>query len=274
MTSKHLIVSDLDGTLLDDHKSISMANLEAIDHIRNNSHLFSIATSRYYLSIKHFLRILKIEGPVICSNGSLIYDFNKDSILYLNTIDSNIARLTAEYTINHNYQFLMQSPNLMAVTKGHCRLSFFENLNRKITNPEDHFLPTVIDFTNWHDYSNVFQMAIITDDTKSTELEYQKLLKGMPVNVMASGKDLVVITPIDSSKAKALSFLSAYYGLKDDDVIFFGDNENDESVFKAFKHCVAMGNAIDDIKNIAEFVTLDNNDGAIAYALKNCYQLY
>lgn len=61
--------------------------------------------------------------------------------------------------------------------------------------------------------------------------------------------------------------LAAFYNIKQDEVICIGDNENDLSMIKCAGIGIAMGNAEDSIKQIADYVTDTNNNSGVAKAI-------
>ena len=72
----------------------------------------------------------------------------------------------------------------------------------------------------------------------------------------------------DVSKGNAITALCKKLDISLEEVIAFGDSLNDQSMLEVVGHAVAMGNASDELKNIADEVTLDNNSNGIPYVLK------
>lgn len=87
-------------------------------------------------------------------------------------------------------------------------------------------------------------------------------------NVARSDPMILEINKHEASKGRGVHQLAQKLGIKDDEVMIFGDQGNDISMFKNpdFKK-VAMGNAIDEIKEKADFVTKSNDEAGIAYAI-------
>lgn len=72
------------------------------------------------------------------------------------------------------------------------------------------------------------------------------------------------IMPQGLSKGESLLEISNYYGIDQKDIIAFGDELNDETMIEVAGTGVAMGNAVDKIKEIADYVTLSNDEDGIA----------
>ena len=76
---------------------------------------------------------------------------------------------------------------------------------------------------------------------------------------------------IEASKTKAIQFLMNQYGILQQEVIAIGDNYNDKEMIEFAGVGVAMGNAPEEIKLIADFVTDTNNDDGVAKALAHYF---
>ena len=74
---------------------------------------------------------------------------------------------------------------------------------------------------------------------------------------------------IDGGKAKGIGQVLAHYGLTAEEAIAFGDSDNDLDMLQAVKIAVAMGNACDEAKQCADYITTDVDDDGIWNALKH-----
>ena len=77
-----IIMSDLDGTLLDDKKEISQRDMESINEFCDKGGMFTIATGRGYSMARPVAQKLKLRIPAVIFNGSAVYDFDKDEFLW------------------------------------------------------------------------------------------------------------------------------------------------------------------------------------------------
>ena len=69
-----MLISDMDGTLLKDDKTINPIDLMAIEQFRLREGIFTVATGRNYKSAMQYFKELNIRCPVILYNGGMIYD--------------------------------------------------------------------------------------------------------------------------------------------------------------------------------------------------------
>lgn len=265
-----LIITDLDGTLFNSKKEVSQNDLNKIKQIQQ-SHLFTIATSRYYKSIKYLIRQLNITCPIITSNGSFVYDPSLDKVLLFNPMTQEVIDKIKTYALDNGYPLLMQSIDDMYVSYNHPRVQFFKKRNEKYLDIQDHFFPIETDFTQ--EIKNVYQMSVGTKNPVETSKRFKEVLKEEDVNVLMTGDDIVVITPKQSSKANGIKVIQEMYHLTKKDIIVFGDDQNDISMFEYCKHAVAMQNATDSIKALSEFVTKTNDESGFSFALETFYKL-
>src|SRR6056297_3453925 len=98
-----LFITDLDGTLLDDEKSISSTNLEAIKKLRENQIAFSVFTGRNFYSAYEYLKLLDVEGLVALQNGALIIEMPSRKVINEICLKSNIASYI--YSLAKKYAF-------------------------------------------------------------------------------------------------------------------------------------------------------------------------
>ena len=258
---KKLIISDLDGTLLDEKKNISANDRNKIRALIQEGHLFTIATSRYYRTIRRCVGELGISIPVITSNGSLIYDFTEEKTVLVNVLDQEICSRVISYVLDKRYPLIAHTVADMLITEGHPRIPSFR---------KGSFCPRISDFRTVSD--PIYQFGLYTDDPGKTRREFATLLKGYTVQVQISGKDIVVITPENSSKGSAAEYLRQIASMKEDDLIVFGDDENDIPLFRQTKHAVAMPDACPALKELAEHVAVSGGD-RVSYALETYYGL-
>lgn len=77
-----LLISDLDGTMLDEKSGIPAANLEAVKRFVDQGGVFTIATGRTVESARRYVEQLPVNAPVCVMNGSLLYDYRQEGIVW------------------------------------------------------------------------------------------------------------------------------------------------------------------------------------------------
>ena len=87
---------------------------------------------------------------------------------------------------------------------------------------------------------------------------------GSEFDVTCSAQVLVEVSPLNDNKGEALKFIASHYGVTMDSTVAVGDNLNDLPMIKQAGVGVAVGNAVRELKDAADIVTVSNNDGAVA----------
>lgn len=273
-TKEVLVVSDMDGTLLNDAKKIDEESLKAIIDLENKGLSFTLATSRPYGAIRKFARQLDVRVPLICSSGTILYDFQKNEVTKCELMDKKVLYKVLE-AIDYKRVIVHTTENLY-LSDENPRYTFFIKSNANIANKEDEFIPGAVKTKEeFYLLDNICQVSvgINSNDPSETLKVLNDLLKDEPVNIFYTGDKIIGIIKKDSSKANMAFYLAEYLGLEKENIIAFGDNQNDYEMLSQIKHSCAMANATEEIRKLAEKTTIDNNSGGVVHALKNIYKL-
>jgi hypothetical protein len=270
---KKTIFIDLDGTLFNDSKEVAQRNLQAIERAKSLDYEVVISTGR---SLKHAGKVSDMIGSnyAIYSNGN-VYDWkNKrpihetqmptDELLHLMSIANN-KKVNAFFANEHNRYLLSGSTfGGLLQRKGDIYINGFENLEQFL---EQHKFPQVnvisTDFDIVQDIRNAVQSAI-GESSKLVIADQSKCLTDprYPVEKLTYFK----LATRDSAKGNAIKIYGDTFGVEKLKRIGIGDDINDLSMFVECGFNVAMGNAIDEVKRQADYVTdTNNNDGVAKY---------
>ena len=91
-----LILSDMDGTLLNEHEEISRENREAVAYFTANGGRFAVATGRSKTGMEYFLREIEVNAPCVICNGAVVYDFQQDRPLWAQAVGEDGYRLALD----------------------------------------------------------------------------------------------------------------------------------------------------------------------------------
>ena len=262
-----LAVFDLDGTLLNSKHRISKENIEAINLLRKNNIHVVIATGRSNQLLKPYLEALNIKDDVITCNGTVIGHPDKEVMLYEDIVPKDEVRKALEMCLKYDHQFLVYTSKAVVARENDWNMFLKE---KNVTNNNSfkaNFLITedIEDIINNHSVNKI--LIIERNDVKYTELA-KRVNNYDKVAHTQSAKSYLDIGPLNNSKGKAIKILCKELGLNLDEVIAFGDQMNDISMISIVGFGVAMGNARDEVKKYADFVTLTNDEDGVAYAIK------
>jgi len=280
-----LIVSDMDGTLLNEEMDISQANISAIKRAQHQGIHFAIATGRDFPLAFPLLEENGIKCPLIAQNGAQYFDENGKNMYNRGLEKSTVRSLLSvfsKYTDIH--EELMTNKGIFSDSKVQ-RLEMvaamlydmspdttYEEATEKAAEHVDRMDITFVD-----DYQE------IVDDDSAIILKVSvhskqgrdvldplkdELYRVVPrLAITASSKRNLEINHEGAQKGIAVSQLAKQLGIKADEVMTLGDNINDISMLKWAKYSVAMANAEPEVKDIAKFKTSSNRQNGVAEAI-------
>lgn len=266
-----LAVFDLDGTLLNSKHVVSKENLEAINLLRENNISVIIATGRSNELLKVYVETLNITEDIITCNGTVIGHPDKDIMLYEDLVPKEEVKRVLEMCVKYDHQFLVYtSKAIVGRKKDFNEFATEKNIDIfKEYNPN--FIP-VEDIYEIIDNYNINKVLIIERNPKKYIELSNRVKDYTKVSHTQSFKYYLDIGPLNNSKGNTVKILCKYLGIKLDEVMAFGDQLNDISMISIVGFGVAMGNAKDEVKQIADFVTLTNDENGVAHAINTKLQ--
>ena len=262
-----LIVSDFDGTLIDDNQRVLPQVREEINKYVENGGIFAVCTGRMLRSILPQVRDLGLKGLVIANQGSIIAEIESGKL---------IKRSGMQYTeiaeICNNIEELGQNVNVYAdndlysdIPKDNEYLQTYE----RIIGVETIFVQgKMSDFITENKIFAQKVSVLIAPEEREKLFEELKRRLGTRFDVTCSASVLVEVSPLTDNKGEALKFLAKKYGIPLELTVAAGDNLNDLSMVEVAGVGVAVGNAAPKLKEAAKFVSVTNNEGAIAQIIK------
>lgn len=240
----YLLCSDLDGTLTNSSKEISARNIEAIKYFEDNGGVFVMATGRYPEYVRNFQELLNSCPLVIALNGTMIYDLAGDKIVYDSCLNDNAVRVL-DY-VNKNFGFVQK---ILIHTASE---SFIYDNNTALNS-----IPAP-----W------YKIIFIQKAEESIFLK-EKLIErfGHEYNFNRSWSVGVEMHSKESGKGEFVCKLKMFLNREIHTTICVGDYENDISMIKMADYGFAVQNAIAQVKQVADFITVSNNDDAIAHII-------
>lgn len=260
-----LICTDIDGTLLNADRSLSVATVTAF--AKANLPLI-LASSRMPSAMRYLQEGLdRTESPLIAYNGGLILG-NEGAIIESNSFETRILKFLLPHHAAHGYNLSVYSHDHW-FTDAEDYWSLREINNTRVT-PVYQPATESLDFLNANDLGIHKLMCMGTVEEIDSIVAHLSIDFGEAVHLYRSKDTYLEITPKDIDKAKALKvLLDAEYEFGLAEVIAFGDNHNDDELIKRVGWGVAVGNATDTLKSLANYVSgYTNKEDAVAKALE------
>lgn len=260
LTNIKVVFCDLDGTLLDENKKISDNNVKIINRL--SKHLkFKIMTGRNYDFIPKNLS--QFDG--IFADGSLIKINDETKILGI--LQENIFKNIYNLCDKYQFSFVLQTKNGSFYQKYRESNYFIKNKNILVNkyNPKNN-------------YKNILKIHILIENNNELnilrEINDLKIKNNYSFNITNSDDNTIDILPLNIDKSVAIQKFLFDNNINPNNVIIFGDNNNDFAVFEWAKNnkatTVAVDNAVDKLKQIASYLTYSNNKNGVLWFLDNC----
>lgn len=271
-----LIALDLDGTLLTSDKTIDEETKKRLFAAQERGIIITIATGRDKGGIDFVYEPLHLEhgkNYVAGVNGEIIYDFHKKEYFVdkvLNGEDAiKINTLAKKYNFEavsccgyDNYDFISKRLKFMKKVRS---LLFGKPMDYGFNQGKRNFIPIASETYEITQDINKFVFIQTASFFKKNLATLRSELKDY--EVLSVGPAWIEVMPKGVSKASALKRIGQEEGITMDEMIAFGDAENDLDMLKAVKYGIAMGNAMESVKAIAYDVTDTNDRQGIAKAL-------
>lgn len=269
-----LICIDMDGTLLNSNHEISERNKEVLKKAYNSGVKIAITTGRLFCSARYYADLIGIDLPVIGSNGAYIKHKYDDMAILENEIPKDVAieiyNIVKKHglTINFNsWDTLIREDEVPA---NHA----YSIMNKDL--PDDKKVKfiingNVIETINNFDGKILKGIVIEESENKDNLWAAKDELKetfGDKLHVVSSGTDNFEVMIGITSKGNAVAHLADTLNIHPEEVMCIGDSENDISMLKFAGIGVAMGNGLQMVKDIADYVTDTNNNDGVAKAIE------
>ncbi|HMS34122.1 MAG TPA: Cof-type HAD-IIB family hydrolase [Ignavibacteria bacterium] len=266
-----LIVSDIDGTLVTNSNEISPLTVELVKKLRTKNVLFSMASQRVHSSIVPLAKELDIDIPYISLNGTLIQDTEGKVILNKSIIDKKYVERALKLAERHYVKIALCYNDEIVYTEDNSVIrDFMTRLGTTYT--------LVKSYDNYMD--NVLEIIMSGNDRKIMKHIQSKMRPpfGMFLKVKYyrsqtfQGVFNVEVIRKGISKKTGLRMLTKYLNIRKEEVMVFGDWYNDRDLFQFGATNIALENAVDELKEMADYVTKkSNDDDGVAEVLKMLY---
>ena len=269
------IVLDIDGTLLSDQKTILPKTKQALIQAQKDGTQVILASGRPTRGMLKYVQELEMDvhgGFVISYNGSRVTDCRTGEVLFDCAIPGELSKKVLKHLEAFDVIPMINDEDYMYVSnvfggtldlpKGKFNIIEYEARGGGFLLCEKRDLAGFADFP-----LNKILIAGNEDYLQQVHEEiyapFRETLKGA-----FSASVYFEITNKGIDKAKALEIVLGRFGISQKEVIAFGDAHNDRSMLEYAGVGVVMGNAGEDMKAMADFVTLSNNEEGIAWGLE------
>ena len=269
------ILLDIDGTLTNDQKVIAPRTRDALLAAQDDGAVLVLASGRPSMGLTGFADVLHMKdhnGVFVCFNGAKSINYQTNEVYFQQTLSVDQGKRVLE----HMHEF--------DVCPIYDRDAYMYLENAFFTIERD---GSPWNIAEYEAHNNNYLLCEVANNAAFMDWELNKILvAGQPEYLQKVWKQMATpfegelssmftapfyyeFTPLGVDKTRALSETFATLGIDRSEVIAFGDAQNDQSMIEWAGTGVAMGNAVDEVKAVADYVTLSNNDDGIAAALEH-----
>ena len=258
-----LIVSDLDGTLLNNRGKITERTLKAISDYHALGGRFTYATGRSEDSADVFVKQTGIKTPGIAFNGGKVVNHTDGKVIYETFLDAGASKkaYTALRKLDKNViVYLDKSRHVAEYTKEIDK--YLERVRQGVQIIRD--IDQVI-----HAEVKIKKLLVIDPaQEEDAIINTVKPIFGETFNCVKSDPIYYEFLPPDTTKGHALAVLAGYLGIDLSAVIAVGDHLNDVPMIKTAGLGVAVANAEQEALDAAGYITASNNDDGVAILIE------
>ena len=260
-----MIFSDMDGTLLSNDFEISSANKDAIRQAKEKGVGFVLCTGRGFFGVKKHAELLELTGQkgayAICQNGSTVYDLENLELSarqsfapsIMDPISRSARKMELETYYYDNLLFMAESETQRI--RDYCRV--MNTKMRLLPKPEE--------------YEGEFTKCLVCGPREKLlqlRSEMAHLEEG-DLDCYFSGPMFMEYVKKGVSKGNAMELMAKNAGISLDQVIAIGDSDNDISMIRRAGMGVAVANADETVKRVADYVTTTRCDqNAVAEVIR------
>lgn len=257
-----LVATDLDDTLLRDDLTISDETRQVMtEAIAQGAHV-TIATGRMFDSARQTAQQVGLNVPIITYQGSLIKNLLDEEVLYERFVPAELAAKIYAYCREHG--------GLHLQTYLEDKLYVEQDSEKIRAYAKQSNIPFIVEpsFQKLFEQGKHTKLIMIDEPTRLDAImpELRELL-GSELHLTKSKPHYLEILHREGTKGHALRFLAAHYGVPIEETIAIGDAMNDYEMVKAAGLGVAVANAVPELKEIADYITLSNNDDGVRHVL-------
>ena len=267
MNEIRLLALDIDGTILTREKQLTDRTKAAMEAAADAGIVVALVTGRPFYGIPDELMSLKGLGYVISSNGAVTTDLQDKRILRMANLDSDTALEMIAVPRKYDLVYAVFADGI-----GYSEMEPFDRHIRMIDNPglemyirKSRRITYDMDGLIRSAEKGVENIWLIAHDQNERDELNRLIREKWNVRTVLTGKIDVEIGSPMADKGMALTDLAESLQIHRQKILAIGDSGNDIGLLQAAGIAVAMGNADDDVKKIADIVTGSNSaDGAAA----------
>ena len=263
-----IIALDLDGTLTNSEKIITLRTFDALMKAQREGVRLVLASGRPTFGIAALANQLQLAdygGYVLSYNGGRIIDWCEKTVIFSQVVDQKLVPILYDFAEKAQLPIVTYLPDAILASKNEGEyLAEEARINGMPVVVAQNFVEEAMQIAGG---STKFLIPGEPELLIQLESEMKAALSEQ-MEVFRSAPFFLELPPKGIDKAQSLQRLLTHLGLKRESLMAFGDGFNDLSMIQFAGQGVAMANAVEEVKSIADFVTTSNEEDGIAHALE------
>lgn len=264
-----IIALDLDGTLTNSEKKITPRTFDALMKAQREGVRLVLASGRPTFGIAALANQLQLAdygGYVLSYNGGRIIDWCKKTVIFSQVVDQKLVPILYDFAEKAQLPIVTYLPDAILASKNEGEyLAEEARINGMPVVVAQNFVEEAMQIAGG---STKFLIPGEPELLIQLESEMKAALSEQ-MEVFRSAPFFLELPPKGIDKAQSLQRLLTHLGLERESLMAFGDGFNDLSMIQFAGQGVAMANAVEEVKSIADFVTTSNEEDGIAHALEH-----
>lgn len=255
-----MLTIDVDDTLLNDKGIVTEETKQAMIKAIEMGAKVTLATGRMYASAKQIANQIGLNVPLITYQGSLIKNLLDGEILYERSVPHEITQFLFDYAKEQRLHLQGYFEDRLYALEDNEKIKQYS----KVAN-----VPYLIEDADI--LRNKPMTKILFFDEPEVLKIQEELLKnaiGNRAYITRSKPYFLEVLHQEATKGHAVRFLAQHFDCKLSEVIAVGDSWNDREMIKLAGLGVAMDNAIDSLKLIADYITKSNNEDGVKHVIE------
>ncbi|MFI3238499.1 MAG: Cof-type HAD-IIB family hydrolase [Lachnospiraceae bacterium] len=257
---KKILVLDIDGTLTNSKKEVTAATKKAIDEMMERGHACMLASGRPTPGMKHVADALDFSdfgGYLLSFNGAKIIKYDTKEVIYQKVLEHHYIDELFQFAKEHDCGILSYSDDIILSGNG---IDEYVEIESRINKLE------VKELDNFSEYItfDVNKCLMTTAPEKAEKLVkvLAKKYEGQ-LSIYRSEPFFIEIMPLGIDKAASLDIMLPMIGFSKETCVACGDGFNDLTMIKYAGVGVAMSNAQPEVKEVADYITLSNDEDGL-----------
>jgi Cof subfamily protein (haloacid dehalogenase superfamily) len=264
-----LVAIDVDGTLVNSANRLTKGTKAAIRDVLAHNIGVTLVSGRARLTMDPFVKELGLTLPFISSSGAHIIDPVSNKTLYYSAMPTEVLGVIVQYAREAHAPIIFQESDRIFYEGSEQELQYLSEEYTIDITVADEFKANFIRVDDiLHAHIEPTKVYMCQDPAIVQGIEAKLKQHHFPIYMTYSAPPYLEITSIHATKGEAIQRLAAQLNIDLKRILAIGDSRNDLSMFEIVGKRVAMGNAVPEIKAVADLIAPSNDQDGVAWTLR------